>query len=389
MPKRLNFTKRTLLALRPPEAGRVYVYDIKTPNLALCVAATGVMTFYRYGKVNGRPERIHIGRFPDVTVEMARDACRDITGRVARGEDPQQERRKRGGLTFPQLFARYLEEYAKPHKKTWQHDEYQFKRYLAMWHTWKVANVTRNDVQRWHVHLGETIGETTANRARALLSKLFAFAIENDLHTHNPCVGVRKYRERSRERFVQSDELPRLFAALGKCRNQTFADFVRISLFVGARSGNTLRMRWDEISLARAEWRIPETKAGTAVVIPIPKAALDILRRRQTDADGSPWVFPSHGRSGHLASPQKSWERLCDTAGIEGLTIHDLRRSLGSWQAAAGSSELIIGKSLGHAAGSRATSVYARLNVDPVRDSMETATAAMVAAAKTEGESNA
>lgn len=388
MPKRINFTKRTLATLKPPDTGRVYLYDSKTPNLALCVTAAGGMTFCRYGKVNGRPERIHIGRFPEVSVEQARDACRDITGRVARGEDPRQSRRKRGGLTVQQLFDRYLEEYAKPHKKTWKHDEYQFKRYLTTWHTWKVAGVARADVQRWHVHLGDTIGTTTANRARALLSKMFAFAVANDLHTHNPCLGVPNYRERSRERFLQSDELPRLFAALDKEPNQAFADFIRISLFVGARSGNTRQMRWEEISLSRAEWRIPETKGGTSVVVPLPKAALEVLQRRRDASSGSPWVFPSRSRSGHLASPQKSWERLCERAGIQGLTIHDLRRSLGSWQAAAGASELIIGKSLGHAAGSRATSVYARLNVDPVRDSMEAATVAMLATI-TEGSSNA
>jgi integrase len=60
--------------------------------------------------------------------------------------------------------------------------------------------------------------------------------------------------------------------------------------------------------------------------------------------------------------------------------MHDLRRTLGSWQAAAGASLPIIGKSLGHKS-LRATQVYARLNLDPVRTSVNQAVSAMVLAA--------
>jgi integrase len=56
--------------------------------------------------------------------------------------------------------------------------------------------------------------------------------------------------------------------------------------------------------------------------------------------------------------------------------LHDLRRTFGSWQAANGSSELLIGKSLGHR-NTRSTAVYARLTLEPVRQSVERATDAM------------
>ena len=83
-----------------------------------------------------------------------------------------------------------------------------------------------------------------------------------------------------------------------------------------------------------------------------------------------------------MTRPGKAWERLLVAAELEGVTMHDLRRTLGSWQAAQGSSELIIGKTLGHAAGSRATSVYARLDLDPVRESMSAAVDAIEKAAE-------
>lgn len=63
-----------------------------------------------------------------------------------------------------------------------------------------------------------------------------------------------------------------------------------------------------------------------------------------------------------------------------GVTLHDLRRTLGSWQARTGASLAIIGKSLNHKS-QQATAIYARLDLDPVRQAVNTATAAMIEAA--------
>ena len=60
--------------------------------------------------------------------------------------------------------------------------------------------------------------------------------------------------------------------------------------------------------------------------------------------------------------------------------MHDLRRTLGSWQARTGASLAIIGKSLNHKS-PQTTSIYARLDLDPVRNSVEKATKAMLNAA--------
>lgn len=82
----------------------------------------------------------------------------------------------------------------------------------------------------------------------------------------------------------------------------------------------------------------------------------------------------------HLAEPKKGWTRILERAGIADLRIHDLRRTLGSWQAKTGASLAIIGKSLNHKNQST-TAIYARLDLDPVRQSVNTATSAMMAAA--------
>jgi integrase len=112
--------------------------------------------------------------------------------------------------------------------------------------------------------------------------------------------------------------------------------------------------------------------------------AIEILNDRRAKTN-SEWVFPSDGSaSGHLADPKKAWQRILARAEIKDLRIHDLRRSLGSWQASTGASGYVIGKSLGHKS-QQATQIYARLNLDPVRESVERATQAMMAAGRVTG----
>lgn len=134
-------------------------------------------------------------------------------------------------------------------------------------------------------------------------------------------------------------------------------------------------MRWKDINFHTATWRIEETKNGEAQTIHLPHQAVELLKARKLESD-SPWVFPGSGASGHLADPKKAWARILKEAGIENLRIHDLRRTLGSYQAATGANGYIIGKSLGHKS-QQSTAIYARLNLDPVRESVNKATDAM------------
>ena len=143
-------------------------------------------------------------------------------------------------------------------------------------------------------------------------------------------------------------------------------------------------MRWDEINFTTKEWRIPKTKNGDAVSLPLIKEAAEILKERKKqnakmglEALRQEYVFPSiTSQSGHLADPKKAWQRILKEAQIKDLRLHDIRRTLGSYQAITGASLPVIGKSLGHKT-SQATQIYARMNLDPVRQSLENAAGLM------------
>lgn len=172
--------------------------------------------------------------------------------------------------------------------------------------------------------------------------------------------------------------MPRFFEALAEEPNHTIRDYFLISLLTGARRANVLSMRWQDINFERAEWRIERTKNNDPQTITLTPEAIEILKNRQP-SDTAIYVFPSTGKSGHLIEPKKGWQRVLERAGIKDLRIHDLRRTLGSWQAKTGASLAIVGKSLNHRS-PNTTAIYARLDLDPVRESLERATSAMLVA---------
>jgi integrase len=147
---------------------------------------------------------------------------------------------------------------------------------------------------------------------------------------------------------------------------------------------NVLEAEWNQIDFDLMVWRIPITKNGDSQTIPLTPLAMEIFKRRRSDAEADErWIFQcdrkgrNTGVRGHLVSPKKAWARLLERAGIDNLRIHDLRRTAGSYMAIQGVSPAIIGKALGHRS-PQATAVYARLTQDPVRQALQNAQAALI-----------
>jgi len=386
MTTKFNFTKTAIEALPTPDTGkRTEYWDAKQLGLQIRITATGSKTYYVKRRIKGgQPERILLGRYDAITIEQARNKAAKISSDIAIGKNPAEVKRgKKSEMTLGELFEEYIERHAKlKGKKTVSDMEANFRRYLNHWQNRKLSAITRVDVGKLHAKLGKDTGAHTANRTLELLRAIINKGISWDLFVnHNPAVGIEKFKLQSRDRFIQGDELPRFFKAVGEEPNKIMRDYFLLSLLTGARQANMLSMRWEDVSFDRAEWRIEETKNGTPQTVTLSPEAMEILHNRKPEKPTA-FIFPSeHGsESGHMENPKKAWKRILDRADLSNLRIHDLRRTLGSWQAKQGASLAIIGKSLNHKNQST-TAIYARLDLDPVRESVNTATSAMMAAA--------
>jgi integrase len=384
--RRFNFTKPQLNQLPSPTNGqRAYYYDSQGPRgFGIAVSSGGRKTFILYRKINRRPERITLGLYPDLSLELARKKAAELNGLIAKGENPAaQKRQVRDEMTLKELFLQFGEHYAS-HKRTWLEMQREFNVYLHAWHFRKISSIRTLDVAALQSSLKQKHGLYIANHVVRLLSSMFNRAAEWGWKGENPVAHVSLFKETKRERFLLPEEVSAFLHAVDTEPNETIRDFIYACLLTGARRANVEAMRWSQIDFNLKIWTISaaEAKGDETIRVPLLPPVLEILERKNKTAT-SEWVFPGSGRTGHLVEPKSAWKRILKAAGLSDLRLHDLRRTLGSWQAIMGSSLVVIGKSLGHKNAS-SSQIYARLSNAAVRESMEKATAALLLAAKAE-----
>jgi integrase len=385
----LNFSQERIKALTLPEQGQRHeIYDTQVPGLMLRVYSSGkkIFYYYRWIKGAGKPERITLGQYPAIKVEQVRGKASEYNALVEKKENPNDPiKKQKTELTLMELFENFL--ICKRNKqgehlaeKTKLEYNKIFNGYLSSWSNRKISKITSQEVIALHMKIGQN-HRHMANRIKALLSSMYNFATKDkSISIKNPAAEIQNYPEDERDRFLHNDEIPEFFKALEQEPSLTMHHYFLVSLFTGVRKKDVLSMRWDQINLGRREWKII-TKGNSRQTVTLSPEVCDILEDRQELPEKSEWVFPGNSKSGHLVEPKKAWKNLLDRAKLKDLRIHDLRRTLGSWQAINGSSLQVIGKSLNHKS-LKSTAIYARVDLDPVRESVNRATAAIVNASQ-------
>lgn len=385
--KHFNFTEKTLAILPIPEWGAkpVTYYDSGCKS-GLCVIVTygGAKTYYLYMKYNGRPVRIKICRVGEKKLIKVREEAEAMRQMAAHGKQPTNKRQiDLKDITLKAFFEqhywpRHCEVFKKYNSKL--SDRRIFNNCLDPLSRRKMLSISKADIELLHNTIKKDTGLHTANRMLSLVRHMYNKAIEWEIvprTSENPATGIKKFAEKSRDRFMNGDEIQRFFTELSKEPNENFRNYILLSLFLGQRRNNILSMRWEHVDLKNGFVYFPETKNGESVQIPLTTQAVNLLIQ-MADGRDSEWLLPSStSASGHYEEPKKAWHNLLRRAGIENLRLHDLRRTVGSYQAIAGSSLHVIGKSLGHKS-PLATQVYARLSADPVRESLQKGTDKML-----------
>ncbi len=430
MAQTINFTVEKIESIETPATGRIEFKDSKAQGLYLRISASGVRSFSFVGrpKGSGRVERVTIGKFPTVPVAEARRQAKNLAATLANGSSPADASRKqRGEDTLTDLAKLYRANLVLRGKTTANYDSLWSVYIEPAFGTRRLSDISAKAVETWHRQLPAIIrarreqdaaeraqqaverrerivaaqagrkrgpdpkpvktprrvvtGERSANSALAALRAMFNWAAGRRpalFQGDNPAEGHELFEDVERERFMRPEELRPFFDALAAEPNVTMRDFILIALLTGARRANVVQMRWADVDLVHSEWRIPaaESKNRKPQMVALGPEATAILETRQKGTK-SQYVFPStRSKAGHIKDPRRTWHRVLEAAKLDDLRLHDLRRTLGSWQARTGASLVVIGKSLNHRSRD-ATAIYARLDLDPVRQSVERATAAM------------
>lgn len=348
-----KLTKTLLAGLVAPAAGkRQVIYDTETPKLAMRMTHTGVRAFYVVKRLGGAMVWVKLGTFPDMTCEQARNEAGKVLGEFAKGENPAAVKRAvKAELTFGEAFDDFLERKRKRDgsaisDKTKRDYTDLLRLYLDGIKGKRLSAIERNEVKAIHARTTKK-SAAQADRVVAVVSAVFTFMLAHERFSgQNPATRIQKNPAPSRDRFLQADELTPFFKALSESTNEIMRDFFLLALLTGARRANVSAMRWADIDLVAGVWRIAKTKNGTPQTVTLSPEAVTVLESRK--AGGGEFVFPGEGATKHIVEPKKAWATLLKAAGIKNLRIHDLRRTLGSWQARTGASLPIIGKSLNH-----------------------------------------
>lgn len=368
-----KITKRAVDHLGAGECASV-LWDSDVRGFGVRCRPSGAKHYVLKMRVGGRQRWITIGRHGSPwTPDGARAEAKRLLGLKAAGKDPASERdRQKGVITVADLGARFLAQYVPQHCKP--RTAHEYRRAVELFINpalgrHRISDLLRADVANFHHGLRDRPYQ--ANRALGVLCKMMNLAEEWGLRpdASNPCLHVKKYPEKKRERFLSAQELQRLGSVLADAQaknteNPFTLAAIGLLILTGARLGEILTLRWDYVDLETGVLRLPDSKTG-AKLIYLNTAAVDLLRTLPRVKD-NPHVIVGYKRGAHLVELQKPWRRIRSKAGLSGVRIHDLRHSFASVAVSSGMSLPLVGKLLGHTQPAT-TARYAHLAADPVK----------------------
>jgi hypothetical protein len=292
--------KLTAIAVRtlPAQARQYLVWDLDTRGLVLCIQPSSARS-YKFLYSHARKLRWYsLGDADALPLSEARKKARILRVQIDAGLDPQGARiAERGRGTFFELAARYRDEYAKKHNKSWKQADYLVtKHILPRWGALSVTSITRAEVR---AAIAKIEAPVVANQTLAAVSAIFSFGVEQEVVSVNPASGIKRNPTKSRERVLSDTEIAQLWAALDEIEPPV-ATALKLILLTGARPGEILHMRrehltdgWWEMPGAPSEgW--PGTKSGSNHRIWLAQPALELIAKSDANFGGSGLGGPGH-----------------------------------------------------------------------------------------------
>lgn len=366
--ERLNLTAGTIERLSCPDGKQqAFMRDSEAPGLRVRVTAAGAKSFVFEAKLNRQTIRRTIGDVKLWSIEQARTEARRLAVVLDGGQDPREIERQQQAdkaaakaaasaqaLTVGEVWTEYLTE-RRPQWGARHHQDHIDKAApggvpstrrghehrlttpgpLASLMALPLRELDAATIEAWAAKEATT-RPTSARLAWRLLKVFLRWCEEqpayaNLLPAKNPA-KTKKAREALGKAGVKKDVLQRgqlaaWFDAVQKAQNPVIAAALQIMLLTGARPGEVLGLRWDDVNTKWKGISIRDKVEGTREIPATPYVLhlLAGLPRRNG------WVFSSPtSADGRLTEPNNAHTRACQIAGLDNLTPHGLRRSFKS-----------------------------------------------------------
>ena len=358
----------------PSDKAQAFMRDTKAPGLRVRVTAAGAKSFVFEAKLNRQTIRRTIGDVRAWSIEAARNEANRLRVTLDAGTDPREVERdqhaaavekkasavaklnadKVAALTIGEVWAEYVEQ-RRPFWGVLHYRDHIDKAKagglpsgrrgggkqltkpgpLAALMPLALKDLDQAAIERWATNEGKTRA-SSARLAWRLLTVFLTWCAEQPqysalLPAKNPA-KTKKAREALGKAGTKSDVLQReqlapWFSAVQQIQNPVISACLQMMLLTGARPGEVLALRWEDVNTQWKGISIRDKVEGTREIpaTPFMLHLLAALPRRNE------WVFPSFtSASGCLTEPNNPHTRACKTAGLEGLTLHGLRRSFKS-----------------------------------------------------------
>ena len=351
----------------PTGKTQAFLRDANSPGLRVRVTAAGAKSYVFEGKLNRQTIRHTIGDVRTWAIPDARVEANRLRSLLDVGTDPRELEReklaaaaakridaKRHATTVGEAWAAYIDE-RRPHWGDLHHRDHIDKAKagglpsgrrgggkkltqpgpLAALMPLALRDLDAATIEAWAAKEGQT-RPSSARLAWRLLTVFLTRCSEHPayaslLPNKNPG-KTRKARESlgkpaTKSDVLQREQLAAWFTHVRQIQNPTIAAVLQVMLLTGARPGEVLAMRWDDLDTQWKGLTIRDKVEGLRIIPATPYVLhlLAALPRRNE------WVFASlTSGSGCLTEPNNPHTRACVAAGLQGLTLHGLRRSFAS-----------------------------------------------------------
>lgn len=298
----MPLTDKQIKSFYPEEKPRRY-FD--GDGLYLEVAPNGSKLWrvkYRFG---GKEKRLSIGKYPQVSLKDARTACLKAKELLASGIDPSGAKRSESPQTkttfatvAEEWFAKYAGEVSEV-SGVILHS--RLRRYvLPQIGTSALEEILPKDVLSVCRGVESSVSAACAHKVLSDVSRIFRYAVANGYVPSDPCRDLKgalaSHKGTNFPAIVRPGELGDLLLAVeGYSRWEVAKLATQMLILLMCRTGEMLKMRWEELDLENGLWRIPaaHTKMRRDHIVPLSRQALQILEKLRVLAKGSEFVFIS------------------------------------------------------------------------------------------------